>query len=77
MIGNETLWTMCFAPDNQHLFAGARGKVDVWEFQRNARLQRQSIERGYIQSLAVSADGRHFAAVGSIGGSLEVFSRDK
>ncbi|CAD71673.1 MAG TPA: hypothetical protein DDX19_11310 [Rhodopirellula baltica] len=77
LIGNETLWTMCFAPDNQHLFAGARGKVDVWEFQRNARLQRQSIERGYIQSLAVSADGRHFAAVGSIGGSLEVFSRDK
>lgn len=77
LIGSETLWSMRFAPDNQHLFAGGSGKVDVWEFQRNARLQRQSIHRGYVHSLAVSADGSHFAAVGSIGGSLEVFSRNE
>ncbi|WP_286763669.1 MULTISPECIES: hypothetical protein [Rhodopirellula] len=77
LISSETLWSMRFAPDNQHLFAGGSGKVDVWEFQRNARLQRQSIHRGYVHSLAVSADGSHFAAVGSIGGSLEVFSRNE
>ncbi|WDQ16324.1 SHD1 domain-containing protein [Rhodopirellula sp. P2] len=77
LIGNEILWSMRFTSDSRCLITGGSAKIDVWDFQRNARLHRFPVGRGYVQSLAVSKDGTGVAAVGSIGSDLEVFLREE
>jgi WD40 repeat protein len=65
---------MAFTPDSSRLLSGANGRVNVWDVRKGQRLHSQStFSTGYIQSLAVSSDGKLFAAAGSPAGELQVF----
>jgi mono/diheme cytochrome c family protein len=72
---NDMLWTLAFTPDGNCLLAGAAGKVNVWDFKKQRKVYSQATAgTGYVQSLAVSPDSKHIAAIpSSAGQDLQVF----
>lgn len=74
LISNDIQWSMAFTPDGTRLVSGANGAVNVWDVKKHSRLYIQALSgTGYVQSIAVSADGKFFAAPGSSASKLQVF----
>jgi WD40 repeat protein len=74
LVSNDIQWSMAFTPDGSKLVSGASGSVNVWDTKKHTRLYVQALSgTGYVQSIAVSADGRFFAAPGSSASKLQVF----
>lgn len=77
LVGNEIQWTMQFTPDGSRLLSGGNAKVNVWDTKKFQRIHVQSTSgSGYVQSLAISGDGKFFAAPGSAR-DLQVFHLSK
>lgn len=65
----EISWTLRFSPDGRKILAGGRAKVSVWDLIRKNRTKVFDIGKyAYVQSLAVSPDNQHIAAIGSSSG---------
>lgn len=77
LVGNEIQWSMEFSPDGSRLLSGGSGKVNVWDTKKALRVHVQATSgSGYIQSLAISGDGKTFAATGQLS-DVQVFSQTK
>jgi WD40 repeat protein len=72
---NEIQWSMAFIPDGTRLVSGGNGKVNIWDVRKHRKIHALSVAgNGYIQSLAVSPDNKHVAAIpSSAGQDLQVF----
>lgn len=72
---NEIQWSMVFTPDGTRLISGGNGKINIWDVRKSRKIQvLATAGHGYIQSLAVSSDNRHVAAIpSSAGQDLQVF----
>lgn len=78
LVGNEIQWSMRFTPDGSRLLSGGSAKVNVWDTKKSTRVHLQAVgASGYIQALAVSSDGKQFAAPGSSARDLYVFRLSK
>ncbi|MGN6133198.1 MAG: SHD1 domain-containing protein [Aureliella sp.] len=74
LVGNELQWTMQFTPDGTRLLSGGSSKVSVWDTKKIQRIHVQAIgDSGYVQSLAVSGDGKLMAAPGSSARDVHIF----
>jgi hypothetical protein len=61
-------WSMTFTHDGTRLLSGGSGVVNVWDVHKSRRVKLQAVpEGGYIQTLAVSPDGKQMAATGRLG----------
>ena len=71
----EIQWSIAFSPDGSRLISGGSGKVNIWEVHKQQRVATQATAGTvYIQTLAISADGKLFAAIpSSAGQDLQVF----
>ena len=71
----EIHWSLQFTPDGKRLISGSRGKAHLWDLEQD---QARTLALGgvlYVQTLAVSPDGRWLAAIPSAAGqSLQIFS---
>ena len=75
MKAGETVWTLAFHPDGKHLLAGGRGKVMIWDTEKQTKVAELDVPTSYIQCLAISDDGKRIAAIpGSAGQNLTVFN---
>jgi mono/diheme cytochrome c family protein len=72
---NEIQWSMAFTPDGTRLISGGNGKVNIWDVRKHRKIHALSVAgNGYIQSLAVSPDNKHLAAIpSSAGQDLQIF----
>lgn len=72
---NEIQWSMAFTPDGSRLVSGGSGKLNVWDIKKQRKTHAlQTDGSGYIQCLAISADGKQVAAIpSSAGQDLQVF----
>ncbi len=71
----ETVWTLAFHPDGKHLLAGGRGKVMIWDTEKQTKVAELDVPSYYIQCIAISKDGKRIAAIpGSAGQTLTVFN---
>lgn len=73
---NETQWSLAFTPDGTRLLCGGRGKINIWDFRKGAKLHSLAMAADvhYVQCLAVSPDGKYCAAIGSSAGQdVQVF----
>lgn len=62
-------WSGAFTPDGGRLVTGASGKLNVWDIKSQRRIAVvPTAGTGYIQTLAVSPDGLHVAAIPSSAG---------
>jgi hypothetical protein len=74
LTGDDIPWSMAFTPDGSKLLSGSSSRVNVWDVRKGQRIHLQStFNTGYVQSLAVSPDGKLYAAAGSPAGELQVF----
>jgi hypothetical protein len=75
LVSKEIQWSIAFTPDGSRLISGSAGKVNIWDVHKQQRLATQATAGTYyVQTLAVSADGKLFAAIpGSSGQDLQVF----
>ena len=75
MEDNEIQWSMAFTPDGTRLVSGGNGKVNIWDVRKSRKIHvLATAGQYYIQSLAVSPDNRHVAAIpGSAGQDLQIF----
>ena len=75
MEDNEMIWSMIFTPDGTRLITGTTGKVNVWDVRKERKIYSQGTAGSYyVQTLAVSPDNKHVAAIpGSAGQDLQVF----
>lgn len=71
----EIQWTLQFSPDGEKIFAGGAAKVNVWDLNKKIRMKVfDTGSHAYVQTLAVSPDNQHVAAIGSSAGQdLQVF----
>ena len=71
----EIHWSLQFTPDGKQLVSGGRGKAYVWEVGTD---NYRTLSLGgvlYVQTLAISSNGRWLAAIPSAAGqSLHIFS---
>jgi len=75
MKAGETVWTLAFHPDGKHLLAGGRGKVMIWDTEKQTKVAELDVPTSYIQCLAISDDGKRIAAIpSSAGQTLTVFN---
>ncbi len=77
LIDKEIQWSMTFTPDGSTLLSGGSGKINIWDVNSKQRVHVQATGNGYVQTLAVSNDGRLIAAPGSSGRNLHVFEFGK
>jgi WD40 repeat protein len=62
LISQEIQWSMQFTPDSEHLLSGSSGKVSLWDIKTTKLTSVQKvIDFVYVQSLAISRDGKRFA----------------
>src|SRR3569623_2080016 len=68
-------WTMSITPDATRLISGGSGKVNVWDVRKQRRVFSQpTAGTGYIQTVAISPDNKHVAAIpSSAGQDIQVF----
>ena len=71
----EIQWTARFLPNSKYVLSGGRAKVNLWEVAKQRKVYEfDTAGSYYVQTLAPSPDGRHFAAIpGSAGQDLQVF----
>jgi WD40 repeat protein len=71
----EMQWFVIFTPDSKFVLSGARGKVNLWDLASHQKIYEfDTAKTSYVQTIAVSPDGRHFAAIpSSAGQDLQVF----
>ena len=75
MKAGETIWKLAFHPDGRHLLAGGRGKVMIWDIEKQTKVSELDVPTSYIQCLAISNDGKRIAAIpSSAGQALIVFN---
>jgi len=71
----EIQWFATFHTRSKYLLSGGRGKVNLWDVENHRKVYEfDTAGSGYVKSIAVSPDNRHFAAIpGSAGQELQVF----
>ncbi|MGE0761382.1 MAG: WD40 repeat domain-containing protein, partial [Pirellulaceae bacterium] len=76
LVGNEIAWSMAFTPDSTRLLSGGSSRVNVWEVRKARRIHAQSTAGGSttIKALAISPDGKLYAAGGAPFDHLQVFT---
>ena len=63
---HELQWSARFTKDGRHVLCGGSGKVSLWEVGRAKKVSEFNLATiQYVQSMAVSPDGIHFAAAAS------------
>ncbi|HVW36619.1 MAG TPA: WD40 repeat domain-containing protein, partial [Pirellulales bacterium] len=66
---SEIQWCAAFTPDGLRLVSGGSGKVNVWDVRKQRKIASiATAGSGYIQTLAVSPDNQHVAAIPSSSG---------
>jgi WD40 repeat protein len=66
---SEIQWCAAFTPDGTRLVSGGSGKVNVWDVRKHRKIASiATAGSGYIQTLAVSPDNQHVAAIPSSAG---------
>lgn len=66
---SEIQWCAAFTPDGLRLVSGGSGKVNVWDVRKQRKIASiATAGSGYIQTLAVSPDNQHVAAIPSSAG---------
>ena len=73
--GKGIVWSAVFLLDNKHVLAGAAGEVYLVDAETGQKITSfKTAGSYYVQTIACSPDGRHFAAIpGSAGQTLQVF----
>ncbi len=70
----ETQWSAVFSPNSNYLLSGGRGKVRLWNVKSGATVFIYPGKIFYMKAIAVSADGKRVAMIGSAAGqTLRVF----
>jgi mono/diheme cytochrome c family protein len=72
---SDMIWSMSFTPDGTRLITGTRGQINVWDVGKERKIHSlPTAGSSYVQSLAVSPDNRHVAAIpSSAGQDLQIF----
>jgi WD40 repeat protein len=73
--GKEISWCAAFSPRGMRIISGGLAHVTLWNRETGMPIQKFPLsESGYVQYVAFSPDGIHFAAIGApIGTLVEVF----
>lgn len=68
-------WSVEFSPGGNRLISGGSGVVSLWDLETGQLVKKfDMLDSGYVQHVAFSPDGIHFAAIGGpIGQLVQVF----
>ena len=71
-----TVWKVGFSPDAKQLLTGTKGIVGIWDLATGNRVTEAQVGPiGYVQTFAVSADGKRLASILSMARQpLKVFA---
>jgi len=72
----EIQWAIQFTPDSQQIISGGNGRVNIWDVRTSALTSTRKVnDFVYVQSLAISRDGKLFAVPSNV--DVRVFQLSK